>query len=278
MEYIAMTMSDIIKFDRKPNEDFYLVSSAFPIYVIADGVTQAHFPSGEYAFPLGAKTAAEIFCFTVLENLEKNFLNKKIFKNPEKVLKDSFNIANKKIKKLNKTEGIYEKMDYYIYDLFDTVGIAGFILKNFIFYGYVGDCALKIFDKENKIKFETEDQVKSALFLAKSLYKDWEKLQEREKIIIMHKYFRNSLDRKGYGSFSGEEGVKKYYKIGKVFLEKGDLIVFHSDGFSEYFKFQEFLEILRKKDEKALRKFSFKMAISDPLKFGRDRTLVSFIF
>lgn len=278
MRHFAVSFSDIFKFDRKPNEDFYLISSSFPIYAIADGVTQAHFPSGEYAFPLGAKTAAEIFCFTILNNLENNFLNKKIFRNPEQILEKSFNLANKKIRALNETEGMFEKLDYYVYDLFDTVGIAGFILKDILYYGFVGDCALKVFDKNNKLKFQTEDQVKKAINFAKNIHKDWENLTIQERIIIMHKEFRNRSDGKGYGSFSGEENVKKYYEIGKIFLKEGDLIVFHSDGFSNYFQFPEFLEFLRKGDGKSLKEFSYNLAIINPFKYGTDRTFIAINF
>lgn len=70
MKYFSATYTDFIKFDRKPNEDFFLISQNYQIFVIADGVTQAHFPSDGYAFPAGAKAAAQIFCYSVLERFE----------------------------------------------------------------------------------------------------------------------------------------------------------------------------------------------------------------
>ncbi len=276
MKYFASTYTDFIKFDKKPNEDFYLASSKYLIFAVADGVTQAHFPSGKYAFPAGAQAASKIFCHALLEFLEKKLSQKKI--SLQKLIRGSFNLANKRIKELNKREGITQKMDNLIYDYFDTVGVVGFIKNNYLYYGYVGDCSLKIFNKENKLKFETEDKVALARERAKKKYKKWDQFSKNQKTIIMHKEYRNTLLRQGYGSFTGEKGVEKYYKIGREKLENKDLIVFHSDGFSEYFQFLEFIKILRKQDKSGLDDFTFKKAKQNPTKFGTDRTLISIIF
>lgn len=276
MKYFTATYTDFIKFDKKPNEDFYLVSLKYQIFAVADGVTQAHFPSGKYAFPAGAQAAAKIFCYTILEFLKKELPRKKI--SPQKLIRGSFNLANKKIKELNKSEGITQKMDNLIYDYFDTVGVAGFIKNGYLYYGYIGDCSLKIFNKENKLKFETGDGVVLARERARKKYKKWDQFSKNQKTIIMHKEYRNNSSGQGYGSFTGEKGVEKYYKIGREKLENKDLIVFHSDGFSEHFQFLEFIKILRKQNKKDLNNFAFKKAEESPQKFGTDRTLISIIF
>ena len=276
MKYFAATYTDFIKFDKKPNEDFHLASSKYLIFAVADGVTQAHFSSGEYAFPAGAQAASEIFCYALLEFLEKELSQKKV--NLQKLIRSSFNLANKRIKELNKSEGITQKMDNLIYDYFDTVGVAGFIKNGYLYYGYVGDCGLKIFNKENRLKFETEDKVVLARKKAREKYKKWDQFSKNQKTIIMHKEFRNNPSGQGYGSFTGEKGIEKYYKIGREKLENKDLIVFHSDGFSEYFKFLEFIKILRKQKKKDLDDFTLKKAKQNPPKFGTDRTLISITF
>lgn len=278
MKIFSASFTDLIKFDKKPNEDFYLISKIFPIFVLADGITQAHFPSGEYAFPLGARAAAEIFCFTVLEFLEKR-LSSKIHDREKlitKLIKKGFDLANKRIWELNKAEGITEKLDYFVYDYFDTVGILGIILKDNIYYGYVGDCSLLIFDKKNNLRFWTRDQVGPVLKRkAPKKIPDWNNLSEPEKIKILHKEFRNHPSGRGYGSFTGEKEVKKYYEIGNFSLNSGDMIVFYSDGFLPYFKFPEFIKILRKQDKKALEDFTLKKAKENHKKFGTDRTVIA---
>jgi serine/threonine protein phosphatase PrpC len=288
LNYFAATYTDFIKFDRKPNEDFYLISEILPIFAIADGVTQSHFREGkfkgEYAFPAGAKVAAQIFCYTTLEFLEKNLPKQN--KNFENLIKEAFNLANQKIKEFNISEGIDKKLDYFEYDWFDTVGITGFIVENTLYFGYVGDCGLAIFDKENKLKFQTKDQVAEAKKFVKKLYKNWKNFSFYKKTLILRKELRNRPDGRGFGSFTGQEYVKKYYQIGKQNLREGDLVLFYSDGFLNYLKFPKFIKILRKmvrqahhkQDKKALDKFTFQKAKKSYRKYGTDRTLIAVNF
>lgn len=272
MEYFSATYTDFVKFDRKPNEDFYLISEKLPIFVTADGVTQSHFPTDGYAFPAGARAAAEIFCFTVLEFLENNLKTKTDFK---KLIGKSFDLANQRIRELNIAEGIDKRLNYLEYDWFDCVGVIGFIIKNVLYYGYVGDCGLVIFDKKDKMKFQTKDMVEPVLKWARKIYKNWDNFSKERKSLIMRKGFRNKPDGKGYGSFTGEAGVKKYYKIGKRNLEKGDLVVFYSDGFLDYFQFPEFIKTLRAKNKKTLDEFTLKKVKENYEKYGTDRTIIS---
>lgn len=272
--YFFATYGDAVKFDQKPNEDFYFVSKKYPIFSVADGVTQSHFENGNYAFPNGAKKAAEIFCKATVGYLEKNFENK----NLKDILEKAFDFTNEKIKNLNIRTGMAEKLDYVIFDYFDAVGIAGFLKGNTLHYGYVGDCGLIIFDKNNRKKFQTKDMVKPAVARYKKLYEKNGLLPLDERTKIIHKIFRNNPDKKGYGSFTGEESVKNYYKFGSIALQAGDLSIFYTDGAINYLKIDEFVKILREEDR---RKFSKFMAIKlreNIKKYGSDRTFISFIF
>ena len=271
MKIFSATYTDFIKFDRKPNEDFYLISEKFPIFVVADGVTRGHFPTGEYAFPAGAKSAVQIFCYSVLEFLENNWGKKK----PKVLIKEAFDFANQKIRTLNFIEEIDKRLNYFEYDWFCCVGVAGFIVKNLLYFGYVGDCGVAILDRKNKLKFQTKDMVAPAVKRAERLLKNWESLSQRERTIILRRDFRNRKDGKGFGAFTGEEGVKKYYRIGKKKIKAGDLIVFYSDGFLNYFQFPEFIEILRKGEKKLLDDFSLQKAKESYEKYGTDRTLIA---
>ena len=278
MKVFSATYGDLIKFDEKPNEDFYLVSKKIPIFVVADGVTQSHFENGKYAFPNGAKEAAEIFCYKTLEVLEKEINNDLSERKVKEIFIKAFNFANDEIKKLNIKNGIDKKLNYVEYDWFDTVGIAGFILKNKIYYGYVGDCGLIIFDKLNKKKFQTKDMVAPAVKKFMKVYEKNGMLLLNERTLIIHKNFRNNPNKQGYGSFSGEKGVKNYYKFGSQKLSEKDLLVFYSDGFANYLDDGYFVKIIRGEDKKILDKFVAIKALKNHKKYGTDRTFVSIVF
>lgn len=278
MKLFSATYPDFIHFDKKPNEDFFLISKKYPIFLVADGVTQSHFKNGGYAYPNGARKSAEIFCYKSLKLLEKTFSYKKQSeKDIKNNFKDAFNFANHNIMALNIKYGIDKKLNYVEYDWFDTVGIAGIIVKNRVYYGYVGDCGLIIFDKKNKKKFQTKDMVRPAVNMFKKMYSDCKTFPINKRTLIMHRDFRNRKDGKGYGSFSGESEVEKYYKYGSKELNKGDLLVFYTDGFFEHLKDKKFVKIVRVMNKKDLDNFVMKMASNKPETFGNDRTFVSMI-
>ncbi|MDD4407395.1 MAG: N-acetylmuramoyl-L-alanine amidase, partial [Bacilli bacterium] len=270
----SATYPDFIRFDKnptKPNEDAFLFSKKYPIFLVADGVTQSHFKNGKYAYPDGAKKAANIFCSQSLKVLEKKYQSKNI----KESLELAFSSSNQKIKKLNIKYGIDKKMNYVEHDWFDTVGIAGMIKDKTLYYNYVGDCGLIIFNKNNKKIFQTKDMVRPAVIKFQKRYNNYKELSSDERALIMHRDFRNREDGEGYGSLSGEENVEKYYSFGSKKLNKGDLVVFYSDGFLEHFKNEEFVKILRKRDKKMLDKLIFKLAKENHKNYGSDRTLIS---
>lgn len=279
MKYFLATYGDYKKFDAKPNEDYYLISKNLPVFAVADGVTQSHYKSNRYALPYGAKEAARIFCKSAIQHLEENSDFKKTTdKEIKNVIKNAFNFANQKIKELNIKHGIDKKMDYITHDWFDAVGILGILVKNKIYYGYVGDCGLAIFDKNNKKAFQTKDMVRPAVKRFKKLHKNWKSFPQSKRTLIMHRDFRNNPAKTGYGSFSGEPGVEKYYQIKSKRLKNNDLAVFYSDGLLELLKIGGFVEILRSHNKKKLANFMAKKTRENSEKYGRDRTLISFVF
>ena len=101
----------------------------------------------------------------------------------------------------------------------------------------------------------------------KKLYKDWKSLSAGERALIIHRDFRNNLNGEGYGSFSGEAGVKKYYEFGNQELKEEDLLVFYSDGFVELLKDKSFVELLRDGNKGKLDGFVSDKANQNPEKF-----------
>jgi len=275
MKIFSATYPDFIRFDEKPNEDFFLISKKYPVFLVADGVTQGHFRSGKYAYPNEAREAAKIFCRESMKILEGIF-EKRTAKNIKNEFIDSFNRANQKIMDLNVRRGIDKRLNYVEYDWFDTVGIAGVIIKNKLYYCYVGDCGLAIFDKSNRKKFQTKDMVKPAVNKFNKIY-GGKKLSKNRRTLIIHRDFRNRADGSGYGSFSGEAGVEKYYKHGIKSLSKNDLVLFYTDGFVKHLKSEKFIKDIRRGDKKNLDSVVMELASDRPEVYGNDRTFVSVI-
>lgn len=264
MKVFSATYGDQIKYDAKPNEDFFLISETRPIFAVADGVTQSHFPDGTYAFADGARQAAEIFCKETVKSLEAGLS-----------MTRAFDEANQKIKELNLQEEMDKKLNYVEYDWFDTVGVAAIIENNKLFYGFVGDCGLAIFDKNNINKFQTKDMVAPAVARFAKQFEKHGRIEPRERTTIIHRDFRNNPNKKGYGSFSGEEGVKNYYKFGSKKLKTGDIAVLFSDGMFWFLKDKDFLQILRGQNKQKLDEFIAKKATDNPERYGSDRTFIA---
>lgn len=273
--YFVASYGDFVKFNEKPNEDFYFVPKKSPVFAIADGITRFSYENINKTLLNGARKAAEIFCLESAKYLEKNLdfktANSKSIKN---AIKKAFDFVNERIKRLNIRYGIPKKMDYIKYDWFGAVGVAGIILKNKLYYGYLGDCGVVIFDKKNKKKFQTKNMVASAL----EKFKNWKEFSPEKRALIIHKNLRNNPNKKGYGSFTGESRIENYYEIGIKKLKEDDLVVFYSDGLLELLKDKNFVEILRKKDRRKLDKFVLRKAKEDEQKYGRDRTFIATIF
>ncbi len=279
MKIFLATYQDFVRFDVKPNEDALLISKKIPVLAVADGVTQSHYKNGRYALPYGARLAARIFCKTTVSHLEKHVNIKNASeKQIKSAIKEAFNTANKKIRELNIKHGLVDKrMDYLQHDWFDTVGIAAVVVKNTLHYGFVGDCGLIIFNKNNKKIFQTKDMVRPAVKRYENMYPDFAAFPAEKRTLIIRRDFRNNPDKKGYGSFTGEGNVQYYYAFGTKRLNKGDMVVLYSDGFFNLLKDAEFITILRGCDKNKLTKFVMQKAEEKPKKYGDDRTFISVI-
>lgn len=278
MKYFSASYRDFVRFDVKPNEDYRLTSKKFPVFAVADGVTQSHYPNGRYALPYGAKEAARIFCHATVQYLEKNYSLIRANKRIEKLIGEAFDIANQKIKALNEKHGIQKRMDYKEHDWFDTVGVVGVVINSTLHYGFVGDCGLAIFDARNKKIFQTKDMVRPAIKRFEKMFPDHLQFERLKHQFIIRKDFRNNPDKNGYGSFTGQPEVQNYYAFGIKKLHKGDMMILYSDGFFELLKNEEFIKILRKQDKKQLDRFVMKKAKENHKQYGDDRTFISVVF
>ena len=222
----------------RPNEDFYLISEKYPIFAVADGVSRMKNPDGSYPKISGAKLAAEEFCKATTTYLEENYKKANF-----KILKNAFNFVNKAIFNLNEKYGINKKLDYLENDYFCTCGVAAFIKRDIFYYGYVGDCGIRVYNKNDLLKFVSMDDV-----VVLEGWRDNQKFKsEKERLIVWRKFLRNrpKAPYLTYGVFTGEPEVRHYYHLGEIKLQKGDLIFLYSDGFLYFIKKPEFRELFR---------------------------------
>lgn len=218
-----------------PEEDCFRFDKKLGIFAVADGITRD--PEGiieipgllevseiesvieNYPRPSPAGIAAGVFCDCFLDFLKK-----------EKNIKKGFKFCNKEIKKLNDENNPHP--DYLVNDFWACVGAGGFVFDGKLYWGFVGDCGVAVFDKKGKLKFKTKDEV-----VSKKRGKEIENKYNTEfkfakgRKITRSLYRNNPANPLAYGALTGEKNAEGYFKFGCLDLVEGDFVVFYSDGF-----------------------------------------------
>lgn len=263
----------------RPNEDYYLTSKKYPIFAVADGVSRIRNPNGSYPKLSGARSAAEEFCRTTVKHLEKNYSKASV-----SVIKKGMDSANRAIFRLNEKYGINKNLDYLRNDYFCACGVTAVIERGILYYGYAGDCGVRIYNKNDLLKLISIDDVSPLEEHRDSLsFKS-----ENERRIFWRKVLRNKPKAPylTYGVFTGEPEVATYYHLGKIKLNSGDLIFLYSDGFFYFIKKAEFRMLFRKYKEGKLKEkikvFTKKEIAKNTNQktsetFGDDKTLISIL-
>lgn len=255
---------------ERPNEDYCLVSEKYPIFSIADGVSRTRNPDGIYPDPSGARLAAELFCQESVASLESHFEKASL-----ETLREVFFNANFAIRLLNIAQGIPEKLDYLVNDYFGTCGVAAFIKGNILYYGYLGDCGVRIYNQKDFLKLISVNDVGPPEEYRDSLTFN----SKEERWRFWRKVLRNRPEAgyPTYGVFTGEPEVECYYHLGEAKLASGDLIFLYSDGFLQFIEKAEFRELFRvfkgKELEDRIEKFVEKEIVKNP----GDKTLTSIL-
>lgn len=121
------------------DEDAFYVSTRFPVYAVADGVTLSL--KGELKTPRGSKPAAELFCKKSVGFLEQNFEMLS-----EKKIRSSYAHANKAVGELNKKNKIP----------LSAVAALVAVKEGTIFGSRLTDCGFAIV-RRGKIFFKTPE-------------------------------------------------------------------------------------------------------------------------
>ncbi len=272
-----------------PSEDSMLVEGK--IFCVADGITRdpitpkdfTNLPFEKvltkYPNPSGARFAADVFCESFVKSLNKKVPSLKTIRN-------AFIFGNKKIAELNKKN--IKKIDYLVNDFFGCVASGGVIYKNKLFWSGICDCGIIIYDKNGKVKFQTPNWMEPfEEYEKKNLQKpNFNFAQPKYRKIIRSEYRNNAkkiVNNKcvSYGALTGEKEANKFMNFGESRLNKGDLIVFYSDGFEYTVQHKKFFKTIYQKNESLVDQhyipYSLSLAKQEYHKFGRERTLIAII-
>lgn len=242
--------------------------------IVADGITRD--PVGvsdldsisfsemlkRYPRPSGGELAAK----TIIEAFKEN----------NGTLKERLIDCNNAVKKLN--DKYIKKCDYLQNDYYGAVASCIRIKDNILEYAYICDCGVIVYDKNGNIKFQTEDD--------KALYSDpyinnlnivWNLPEAR---VIVRREFRNKPNNikngvcVSYGAITGEKEAEQFIRTGTLPLEKDDIIIVYSDGFTNILKDNDFInEILHFNKEK-LESYINKKSLENYDLYGKEKTIV----
>ena len=231
-----------------PEEDFFCLDNN--IFCVGDGVTrdliggevrpypkteeEAKYIAEHYPNPSGAFMSSKIIANNFVKYTKENENNV-----DESIIKESIKKANKDVWKINENRNI----DYIGEDLYCSVAVGGIIKEDFLYCFSIGDCYIKIFDKNYDELFTTENdhfymEEYEEKFLKKGLY-SWQ--DPRSRILIRAGVRNNPIisykgKKVGYGALTGEDSAIEFVKIYKVDLKNAKYICAYSDGCMPYFE------------------------------------------
>lgn len=257
-----------------PVEDQYYADETTAI--VADGITRdpigiADFSSAsskqfveKYPRTSGASLAAKEICDT--------------FSKEDGTLKEKLIKCNNSVKKIN--EKYISKCDFLENDYYGAVASCIRIHDDLLDYAYICDCKVIVYDSLENIKFQTTDDKKLySDFYIDMIKTDWSLPETR---VIVRRDFRNNLNNikdgkcVSYGALTGEDSASYFIKSGQIKIEKNDIVVVYSDGFSEFLHEQEFISLILNFQKEKFEEYINIKSKEDYNKYGKEKTLVLF--
>ena len=255
-----------------PVEDQFFATDTMA--VVADGITRD--PVGvldlssitndefikKYPRPSGAELAAKTICDTYAKS--------------SGTPKERLIQCNQAVKALN--DRYIATCDYLQNDYYGAVAAAVIIQESTLYYAYICDCGIIIYDKDGKIKFQTEDdKAKYSDFYINKIGIPWNLPESR---VIVRRDYRNNPENiqdghcVSYGALTGEEEALQFIQSGTQPLSSGDLVVIYSDGISNFLHEQSFINKLLNFNSQELEEYIHAQASTDYNKYGKEKTLV----
>jgi hypothetical protein len=139
--FSACHLSSVYK--GHPQEDFFLSSSRYPIFAVADGVTLKLDENGNYPNPSPAYDVAKIFCEVVVAEGEKIFNDATVDSIPE-----IFRTANDAVE-------VYNASHHGGEALYGATAAFVIVKEKRVFWGSICDSYVAHFDASNILQFKS---------------------------------------------------------------------------------------------------------------------------
>jgi len=251
-----------------PQEDYFIISKKYPIFVVGDGVSLNFDEGVKYPKKSGAGEATKIFCEAVVAEAEKKYDNFK-----EADIKGVFEAGNTAVSEYNLAQGRRkETINYFDYDFFSATAAFLLIKDEKAYWWSLCDSGVVAL-KDGKVCFQSPNGWIN-------FPKDWnEGKYEKEKIISRHRDYRNATENGkliGYGAITGEKSAINYLNSGVI--EDCDIFLVYTDGFENYIELEDFKKIFvswTKSLKKDIEKLIEVKSEENPSKYGREKTLIA---
>ena len=265
-----------------PVEDSYYANDCFAI--VADGITRdpvgvldlysVSFEEAKrlYPRPSGGELAAQELTNFAMKYIKRIDMQDDI----EQAMCDLLIEGNRSIKELN--DRFVPECDYLQNDYYGTVGACASIVANQLYYSYICDCGIIVYDKDGNIKFQTEDD--------KAVYSDsyideigipWNLPEAR---VIVRRDYRNNIyniqDNQcvSYGALTGEKDAVSFIRSGFINVDSTDTIVVYGDGFTNLLHLPDFINLVAHFDCDTFEQYVEKISNTDYERYGKEKTLV----
>ena len=223
----------------KPNEDYLIVDNRNRIYIICDGVTR-NLIDGRYPDPSPSYLAARAFAESVHRNILLNLCSNNPFQNlTSAVIYGNYRIAQLNSKRIKDRQKI----------LPGTVGVVAQIIRDEIYYIYLGDCSLWRF-RNNKVERITNSQTQKIKQQSNPL----------ASFITREDLYNNPNNPFGYGVFTGEEESLYFLEKAITDIQKGDVLMLTTDGMDLIFQSDNLIR-LRDHDPTSLIDYAEKLEL-----------------
>lgn len=210
---LAHTFSNSTK---QPVQDFFVSQQEnCSLAIIAEGRDLVDSPSS-YAF-LAARTVK-----TVFEEIQE--------------IPSLFRLmamANESIAQLNKDLSVESNPQDWV----AATAVCTYIKKDILFYSFIGNCGVAIFDNEGNLKFRTINDVSNIIIDKKSKDSGCTK--------FVKKLFSKPSEEKKFselchGLLTGKSAVEAFMNTGIIRLKKGDIIILYNNGFNKLIDLPDF--------------------------------------
>jgi len=257
-----------------PQEDYLLTSQKSPIFAVADGVTLGLDQNGHYPNPSGAGEVAKIFCEEVIKIAEINYASFS-----ERDLEAVFKKANLSVGEYNFFYGrTKDKINFKDFDLFAATGAFIVIKDQIVYWASICDSYVAHFDALGTNKLESP---KCWLRLCHNLPDNWNIITNHEREKIIRRVYRNGVNEKGeligYGVITGEKNAVRYLNSGSFLISLGDMVAIFTDGFENYIKLPEFVDLFvswPEDLEAQVKSFTSQKSQENLKDFGQERSLI----